>query len=107
MVTKIPERLPLLKEDKNIVKSSLKSALVYLKGNYNLHVCKESLCASHFRTFALSNPNVKESCRHSRSGICHDCHNLFFCLESVIDLIHEHVKRMQNEKKYKCCCCNV
>ena len=98
MITKILERLPLLKEDKSVLKSSLRSALVYVKGNYRLHVCKEGLCASHCCTFALSNPksrDLKESCRHSHSETCHDCQNLFFCLESVTDLIHEHVKEQE------------
>ena len=36
MITKILERLPLPKEDKNVLKSSLKSALVCLKGSYHL-----------------------------------------------------------------------
>ena len=75
---------------------------MYLKGNYHLHVCKESLCASHCRTFALSNPkskDLKESCRHSNTERCHDCQNLFFCLESVTDLIHEHVKEQEMKEE--------
>ena len=102
MIAKILQRLPLPKEDKNVFKLSLKSALVYLKGNYHLHVCKENLCASHCRTFPLSNPkskDFKESCRHSHSETCHDCQNLFFCLESVIDLIHEHVKELEMKEE--------
>ena len=67
-----------------------------------LHVCKESLCASHCCTFALSNPkskDLKESCRHSHSETCHDWQNLFFRLESVTDLIHEHVKEQEMKEE--------
>ena len=80
MITKI---LPLPKEDKNVFKSSLKSTLVYLKGNYHLHVCEESLCPSHCCTFALSNPKSKdfrESFRHSLSETCQDCQIYSFVL---------------------------
>ena len=103
MMTKILERLPLSKEDKNVLKSSLKSALVYLKGNFRLHVCKGSLCASHCHTFALSNPkskDLKESSKHSHSETCHDCQNLFFRLKYVTDLIHEHVKEQEMKEEF-------
>ena len=66
---------------------------MYLKGNYRLHVQnQERLCPTHCRTFALSNPKVKEtksSCKHDHSETCDDSQNVFFSLQSIIDLIHE------------------
>ena len=69
---------------------------MYLKGNYRLHVQnQESLCRTHCRTFALSNPKVKEtksSCQHDHSETCDDCQNVFFSLQSIHDLIDENVQ---------------
>ena len=93
---KILEQLPLAKDTKQVFKSSLKDVLMYLKGNYRLHVQnQESLCSTHCRTFALSNPKIKEartSCKHDHSEICEDCQNLFFCLQSIPELIEDNVK---------------
>ena len=56
---------------------------------------QESLCPTHCRTFALSNPKVKEtksSCKHDHSETCDGCQNVFFSLQSIIDLIDENVQ---------------
>ena len=49
----------------------------------------------HCRTFALSNPKIKEartSCKNDHSEISEDCQNLFFCLQSIPELIEDNVK---------------
>ena len=92
----ILEKLSLANDIKQVFKSSLKNAPMYLKGNYRLHVQnQESLCPTHCRIFALSNPKVKEtksSCKHDHSETCDDCQNVFFSLQSIIDLIKENVQ---------------
>ena len=92
----ILEKLSLANDIKQVFKSSLKNALMYLKGNYRLHVQnQESLCRTHCRTFALSNPKVKEtksSCKHDHSETCDDCQNVLFSLQSILDLTGENVQ---------------
>ena len=92
----ILEKFSLANGINQVIKSFLKNALMYLKGNYQLHVPnQESLCPTHCRTFALSNPKVKKtksSCKHDHSETLDDCKNVFFSLQSIIDLIDENVQ---------------
>ena len=90
------DKLEVNVDEKKRLRSSVMSALAYLKGSYRSHVTKRvSTCPTHCCMFALSNPLDRELmtvCDHDHDDIRNDCENVFKCLDQVNEMICKSVQ---------------
>ena len=89
---KVLDTLDCNKVEKEKLQKLLKSGVLYLKGDFKVHVKEESTCSTHCIKFALSNTKIKakyfrEACGHEHKDVCTDCYNLFLCLEELKQMI--------------------
>ena len=83
---KVLHTLDCSKVENEKLQKLLKSGVLYLKGDFKVHVKEESTCSTHSIKFALSNMEIKanyfrEACGHEHKDVCTDCCNLFLYLE--------------------------
>ena len=89
---KVLNTLGCSKAQKEKTSKMLKAGVLYLKGDFKVHVKEESACSTHCAKFASSLPDTKleyfrEACDHEHSNVCSNCYSLFLCLEELKEMI--------------------
>ena len=64
----------------------LRSAKVYLKTDYKLHVTEESSCADHCKAYALSSDD-DATCTHQHNIICERCEDTKSVLKEISSVL--------------------
>ena len=67
----------------------LRSAKVYLKTDYKLHVTEESPCADHCQAYALSSDekDFQATCTHQHNIICERCEDTKSVLKEISSVL--------------------
>ena len=99
---KVLDTLDCSKVEKEKLQKLLKSGVLYLKGDFKVHVKEESTCSTYCIKFALRNTEIqtqyfREACGHEHKDVCTDCYNLFLCLEELKQMIDS--SNLSNESK--------
>ena len=74
---------------------------IYMKGELKLHISSDKSCASHCRTYALSDPDAPEffeKCEHRHSNSCASCSKIEFLFQHVGKEINKWLTSAEKEE---------
>ena len=96
-------------------KEKFQSSKLYLKTEYKLNIQKESGCADHCLSYALSdesNSNLNQTCSHEHQIQCEKCSNLNIAIMQLKELISGNnglfyifLWSLDNNSNASCCIC--